>query len=121
LWKIGDRRIDRITEEYRTMGFLVWANKQNHKGVDIIIISTPDGRVVKVIESANYGKYTREGKLEVIAKDKLQRYYYSLNYWDSIEGIKKEIVVSFKENIPSAWYKKFTEAKITVIIVGCQD
>jgi hypothetical protein len=121
LWKIADRRVNRIKEEYEQMGYKVWANYKNHEGVDIIIISNPQGRVVKVIESTNYAERTREGKLEVIPRDKLERYYGSLNYWDGIEGLEKEIVVSYRTNMPSSWYDKFRTVKITVVIKGYQD
>lgn len=121
LWKISDRRVDKLFHEYTELGFVVIVNKRNHEGPDLIIVSTPRGEVVKVIESTNYQQYTKEGKPEYISKDKLQRYYDTLRYFDKIEGIRKEIIVSYKENIPSSWFKKFTDAKITIVIMGGQD
>jgi hypothetical protein len=121
LWKIGDKRVDRIYDEYTRMGFVVIVNKSNHEGPDLIVISTPKGEVVKVIECTNYAKHTSKGKPEYISKDKLERYFNTLNYFDRIEGIQKELVVSFKENVPSSWYEKFTKAKITVLIMGYKD
>jgi hypothetical protein len=121
LWQIADARVDKLYQEYTSLGYLVILNRDNHAGVDLIVIATPSGRIVKVIESTNYALKTRDGKVEQISKDKLERYYRELNYFDQIEGVEKELVVSFKENIPSAWYKKFMDSKITVIIKGYKD
>jgi hypothetical protein len=116
LWKISDRRVDRLYSEYTKLGFFVMVNQRNHVGPDLIVIATPEGKIIKVIEATNYK--TRE---EYIANDKMVRYIKTLDSFDCIQGIKKEIVVSFKENIHAYHYKQLAKSNISIVIVGNQD
>ncbi len=116
LYAIGNRRVHRLAEEYRKLGLLVVTNPTNHEGPDLILISSPDGRIVKVMESTNYARPE-----EYVCSETFKRYLDGLNYFDSILGIEKVIVVSFRTNLLRTQWQKCRENGITVEVVGRQD
>jgi hypothetical protein len=115
LWKIGNRRLFRVSKEYQDQGYFTIINPYNHKGVDIIVVATLDRRIIKVIECTNYARED-----EYINNEKLQRYIEALNAFTPLKGIEKEIIIS-ASNIHKVHYKKLREFNIRVLIVGKQD
>lgn len=113
---IGEIRVIRLSLEYQESGFLVVGNTANHEGVDLLVISLPDGRIRKAIECTNYGRPD-----EHIPNPRLLRYINYLCYFQSIKDIELEIVVSFKENINARQLEQLKEHKIQVKVVGHQD
>ena len=113
---IGDDRVLRLARDYENKGFLVFANSKNHEGPDLIVISVPEGRVVKVIESTNY-----ERPEEYIAAKTFSRYIDSLCYFKGIEDVELELVVSFFENVSNAQYLELQEHDIKLVIENHQD
>jgi hypothetical protein len=113
---IGEIRVIRLCLEYEESGFLVVGNTKNHEGVDILVISLPDGRIRKAIECTNFARPD-----EHIPNPRLQRYINYLCYFQGIKDIELEIVVSFKENINARQLEELKEHKIQVKVVGHQD
>lgn len=119
----GDRRVNRIKAYYESKGFAVLTNKNFNVGVDLIVIEKVTGRVAVAIESTNYAKES-----EWMVKEKLDRYIVSLDWFDQLPDVKKQLYVSFIENLKcdkQATYdqevERLRENKIELIVVGYQD
>lgn len=114
--KIADRRLRKLEEEYSERGCLVLINKNFNAGVDLIVILRKTGTVKKVMEATNY-----KAKWEYISDEKLERYINSLNFFDQLPNVEKELVVSFEDNLTDDQIKKLGQNRINVKIVGRQD
>jgi hypothetical protein len=115
LYAIGDRRVQKIAKEYSEIGHLVIVNPSNHEGVDLVIISSPLGKILKVIESTNYAKTS------YICKESFERYLGTLGYFKDLEDVQKELIVSFRNNLNTRQWNMCTENNIKVVVVGHQD
>lgn len=113
---IGKFRVHKLANQYRDLGYFVIENGENHAGVDLIIISSPDGKIKKVIEVTNY----REPNF-FISSERFERYINSLTYFEEIEGIELELVVSFLENLTVSQLKELKRNNINVHVEGEQD
>ena len=113
---IGDRRVENLGREYRERGYFVITNKNYGSGVDLIIIVKDTGQVVKTIESTNY-----KAIWEYISDEKLERYISSLNQFDVLPNVEKELVVSYEDNLTEQQLKKLGASSIDVRIIGKQD
>lgn len=113
---IGRVRVLNLARRYQDLGYLVIGNWDTHEGVDLIIISLPNGKIWKVIESTNFKE-----PYEKIADNRLLRYINSLDYFDGIEGIQKELIVSYLDNLTAAQLEELKQHRITVTAVGSQD
>jgi hypothetical protein len=115
LYAIGDRRVQKIAKEYIDLGHLVIVNPSNHEGVDLVIISSPLGKILKVIESTNYAKTS------YVCKDTFERYLNTLGYFRELEDVQKELIVSFRNNLNTRQWNMCIENNIKVVVVGHQD
>jgi hypothetical protein len=115
LYAIGDRRVQKIAKEYSDIGHLVIVNPSNHEGVDLVIISSPLGKILKVIESTNYAKTS------YVCKESFERYLGTLGYFRDLEDVQKELIVSFRNNLNTRQWNMCTENNIKVVVVGHQD
>jgi hypothetical protein len=118
LWsvKVGEARVNKLANQYRELGYFVIENSANHEGVDLIIISTPEGRIKKVIEVTNYKK----PQYFVDAK-RFDRYVITLTAFECIEGIELELVVSYLENLSVTQLKELKRNNINIHVEGAQD
>jgi hypothetical protein len=114
--RVGDARVQKIASLYRQLGYLVWINPSNHQGVDLIIISTRDGRIKKVIEITNYSK-----KEYYVGNERFKRYMDSLTFYKDIEGIEMQLFISYRENLSMNQYQILKKYGIIVNVVGKQD
>ena len=114
--KIGEKRVQRLKIEYELQGYFVITNLNFNCGVDIIIMDKTTGKVFKVIESTNYGK-----PQYYISPKKFKRYIDSLNKFNVLPDVTKEIVVSFKENLSKNQVKKLRKEGIRIRVIGGQD
>jgi len=114
--KTGNIRLFRLKRIYEELGYLVISRASNHEGVDLVVIALPDGRIKKAIEVTNYAR-----KDEYIDNNRFVRYLDSLCYFENIEGIELELVVSFAENINLKQYEELKKYNIKVTEVGHQD
>lgn len=121
--EIANRRIDKIKEEYESKGYAVLTNSNFNAGVDVIVIEKGTGKIVVAIESTNF----RDEKMWM-GKEKLDRYIESLNWFDMFPDVKKQLYVSFAENIRENKEQKMdreldrlVESGIELIICGHQD
>ena len=78
--------------------------------------SLPDGRIKKVIEVTNYKRPE-----EYMVEDRLERYIGTLTYFEEIEGIELELVVSFLENLTAKQLIELRNNHIHVRLEGSQD
>ncbi len=115
LYAIGDRRVQKIAKEYSDLGHLVITNPSNHEGVDLVIISSPLGKILKVIESTNYAKTS------YVSKDTFERYLSTLGYFRDLEEVQKELIVSFRNNLNTKQWNMCIANNIKVVVVGHQD
>jgi hypothetical protein len=118
LWsvKIGEARVSKLANQYRTLGYFVIENSKNHEGVDLIIISTPNGKITKVIEVTNYKKPEY-----FLDNTRFNRYVDTLISFSVIDGIELELVVSFKENLSYNQVMALRRNNINVHVEGPQD
>ncbi len=114
--EIGKARVQKLGNQYRELGYFVIENGDNHAGVDLIIISTPEGRIKKVIEVTNYRKPTF-----FMSSERFDRYISSLTYFECIEGIELELVVSFIDNLTTNKVSELKRNHITIRVEGSQD
>jgi hypothetical protein len=114
--EVGRARVLKIADRYRDLGYLVITNDANHSGADLIIISLPDGRIKKAIEVTNYKR-----KNEYMDDSRIQRYIDSLTYFEDIDGVELELVVSFLENLTAKQLTELKKNDIHVHVEGSQD
>lgn len=114
--EVGRTRVLKIANRYRDLGYMVVTNDANHSGADLIIISIPDGRIKKVIEVTNYKR-----KNEYMDDPRVQRYIDSLTFFNDIEGVELEFVVSYIENLTAKQYREMKRNNIHVHEEGEQD
>lgn len=112
---IGAIRTRKIARQYQELGYLVISNPENHEGADVIIISLPDGRIRKVIECSNF----REKKFHM-DNDRVDRYIANLTYFEGIEGVELELIVTYMDNL-SAGQLLDLKNHIKVTALGYQD
>jgi hypothetical protein len=91
-------------------------NPSTSPDVDLIIVTVPDGRIRKVIEVTNYARPD-----EKIDDVRFERYVNSLTYFEDIEGIELELVVSYLDNLTSTQIKELQRCNIHVNVMGKQD
>lgn len=116
LWQVGNRRLNRVTREYEDLGCFVVQNLTQESGVDLMIFSRSDGKLQKVIECTNYGK-----SWEYIKNDRMERYITSLNAFDLLPNVVKELYVSYQTNASKVQMERLVKNNIKLVIVGCQD
>jgi hypothetical protein len=114
--EIGKARVLKLANQYRDLGYFVIENGDNHAGVDLIIISTPEGRIKKVIEVTNY----REPKF-FMSSERFERYINSLTYFECIDGIELELVVSYIDNLTTNQVLELKRNHINIRVEGSQD
>ncbi len=114
--RIGEIRVIHQALEYEKQGYLTVGNTKNHEGVDLLIVSIPDGRISKAIECTNFARPD-----EHIPNPRMLRYINYLCYFQSIKDIELEIVVSFKENINARQLEELKSHHIQVKVIGYQD
>jgi hypothetical protein len=115
LWERGNKRVFRLKAEYEKLGWKVVINPSNHEGPDLILISNPEGKIVKVIESTNYARTSN------VHKDNFKRYVETLDYFDFIIDIEKILVISFRENLSPSQWRICIDHHIKVEVLGFQD
>ena len=113
--KVGAIRVIRLTLQYEALGYLVCPIIKSHEGVDMIVISLPDGRIRKVIEVTNWNEKW------VMPWDKLRRYITVLTHFQSIEGVEMELVVSYEYNISPQQREELKRSHIRLNVMGKQD
>ncbi|MGB9856400.1 MAG: hypothetical protein ACPLKS_07695 [Caldisericum exile] len=114
--KIGDIRTLRIAEEYEKMGYKVLVRLGNNPGVDITVISIPDGKIRKVIECTNYGN-----RSNYICEEDFERYIETLTWYEDIQGIEMELVVSYLSNLNAEQLRECERNNIRIRVIGHQD
>jgi hypothetical protein len=113
---IGNIRLRKLALKYQELGYKVLMNPSTSPDVDLIIITVPDGRIRKVIEVTNYARPD-----EKIDDVRFERYVNSLTYFEDIEGIELELVVSYLDNLTSTQIKELQRCNIHVNVMGKQD
>jgi len=113
---IGAVRVLRLAEEYEKLGYLVLTNPETHSGVDLVIISLPDGRIHKVIEVTNW----KDGHWKMDS-DRFDRYVASLTYFEIIDGIELEMVVTSLDNLTAKQADELKKNHIHVTVRPVQD
>jgi hypothetical protein len=116
LWRIGNRRLNRVGKEYEDLGCFVVMHKEQQSGVDLMIFSRADGKLQKVIECTNYAE-----PREYINSGRLNRYIMELNAYDVLPSVVKELYVSYKTNISQVGMELLVKNNIKLVVVGCQD
>jgi hypothetical protein len=119
--EIGDRRVRKLEQELRERGYFTIVPSVVNKGVDLQVFDRATGRLVYVMESTNYKKRT-----EYIDDKRLRRYIESLNIYDELPGVKKQLIVSFLENVINKHVKEETlqwlrDSKIEIVCRGRQE
>jgi hypothetical protein len=112
----ANRRIDRLKEEYEQQGYKVLINRHYNCGVDMILIVKKTGQIKKIIEATNY-----RFEWEYISDDKLGRYIDSLNYFDDLPNVEKELVISYDTNLREDQIRELGKNNISLRIEGRQD
>jgi hypothetical protein len=113
---IGAVRVLRLAEEYEKLGYLVLTNPETHSGVDLVIISLPDGRIQKVIECTNW----KDGHWKMDS-DRFERYVASLTYFEVIDGIELELVLTSLDNLTAKQADELKKNHIHVTVRPVQD
>lgn len=116
LEKIGQRRIEKLEKEYQTLGYFVLSHPYNQTGIDMIIIATPSGKIIEVLEITNYAH-----KWEYINSPKFNRYIATLNEFDCFNEVQKTLVVSYWENLNHKQIQILRDNNIHIRVVGYQD
>jgi hypothetical protein len=116
LEKIGQRRIKRLTKEYEKLGYFVLSHPYNQTGIDMIIIATPSGKIMEVLEVTNYAY-----NWEYIKTSKFNRYVATLNEFNCFNEVQKTLVVSYWENLTSKQIQILKKNSINTRVVGFQD
>ena len=114
--RIGSARVTKIARMYEELGYKVILNTGNHEGPDIIIVSSADGRIRKIIEVTNYNN-----PKQIISWDNFNRYLGTLGYWESIRSIELELIVSYISNLSGDQLQECNRLGIIVNAVGPQD
>lgn len=114
--EIADRRIEKIKREYEDKGYKVIINKNFNAGVDVIIIDRKTGQIRKVIEATNYGY-----EWEYIKPNKFKRYVDSLNSFNDLPNVEKELITSYKTNLGKDQIEELRRNNINHRIEGRQD
>jgi hypothetical protein len=114
--KTGERRVNRLKEDYEKKGYVVLTNETFNSGADIIIIDPLIGKIVKVIESTNYAQ-----DYYYIQPKKFERYITELNKFDKLPNVEKELVVSFQGNLNQQQIDTLKSNNIRVKVEGHQD
>ena len=114
--RIGAERVLKLAVEYEKLGYLVVSNPATHSGVDLMIISAPDGKIRKVIEVTNY----KNGQWQMDSQ-RFDRYIASLIYFDTIDGIEKELVVTSLDNLTASQLVELKKSGIHVTVRPIQD
>jgi hypothetical protein len=125
----GYTRVFRIAKEYEKKGYIVLVNEVDFGcGVDVLVVEKKTGCIVGAIESTNWaraGSYMDDVKFA--------RYLTALNRFDVLPGVKKELHLSYRENLRNkkslkGWefkaderMKQLKENSIEVKIYGYQD
>jgi len=115
LWEKGNRRLRKVAKEYREKDCFVVMREEQKSGVDLEVFSA-DGKLQKVIECTNYAH-----NWEYIDGLKLKRYIDTLNLYDALPDVVKELHVSYSENLSRRQKKLLAMNNIEVVVWGCQD
>ena len=107
----GKVKVNKIAEQYRKSGYMVLVNPTTGAGVDLIIVSLPNGKIVKAIEVTNYSKARYH-----INPKKFRRYVKELSFFKAIKDIQLELVVSYKENLDAGQHEELKKNAIKVVI-----
>lgn len=116
LEKVGQRRIEKLTTEYKNFGYFVINHPYNQTGIDMIIVATPSGKIVEVLEVTSYAN-----KWEYINSSKFNRYVATLNEFNCFSEAQKTLVVSYWENLSDKQIQTLKENAINIRIIGYQD
>lgn len=113
----GDERVFLLGYYYEQLGFHPIVYPHNAQGVDVIVLSSIEGRhIVEVVESTNYAKTS------YIHKDKFERYVRSLDRFDCLSPRPlKTIVVSFLSNLSPEQRATLDERNIHIWEIGYQN
>lgn len=114
--ELGNVRVRKLAMKYMDLGYKVIMASRNEPGVDLIVISTPEGKIRKVIECTNYNRPD-----EKISQDTFERYIDNLTFFEEIEGIEMELVVSYIDNLTPTQIKELKRCNIRITVMGKQD
>jgi len=124
-WEVAQRRIDKLKEFFESQGYYVSVNRAYNSGVDMLVLTSREEGVIKVLEVTNYAERDSLGTLEYIPDYKFDRYIENLNAWDGVSRLgwklEKIIVVSYPTNLTPQQMKKASANNITITILGYQD
>jgi len=113
--KVGNARVIKIGRQYEELGYKVIFCTGNHEGPDLVIVSTADATIRKVIECTNYNN-----PKQLIPSDHFDRYMGTLGYWENM-GIELELIVSYMSNVTAYQLSECQRLRIKVTAVGPQD
>lgn len=114
--ELGNVRVRKLAMKYMDLGYKVIMASRNEPGVDLMVISTPEGKIRKVIECTNYNRPD-----EKISQDTFERYIDNLTFFEEIEGIEMELVVSYIDNLTPTQIKELKRCNIRITVMGKQD
>lgn len=94
----GQKRVEALRKIYELQGYFVQTNEDFKTGVDVMAFDKQTGKIKKVVECTNYKKYYGPKQVRILP-DKFERYVESLNKWDALPDVEKELHVSFDSNL----------------------